>query len=160
MSLAQKTEVLMINSRYWIALPILVSGLSLSVCWTKVEYEQVNPFRPITGVMYRLPATTLKLQATHEIISCDPLDIRFSDITLTPEFAPDPEIDAAYMLNHDELRSGLKIIESAKIELTGGMLKKVTYKAQDQTRETIKEGVNTGIKLALAASGVPIPIKA
>jgi hypothetical protein len=151
----------MTNPKRPAALVLLVT-LALCSCTTELTFSRIDPTERIEGVVYHLPATVLVVEATYELVNCIGDKIfEISDVTIKTEVVPDVEKTSTYILNHKKLRAGLKVIDTAKIELhPNRILKKVTYTAKDETREAIKDAAGVATKIGLLASGLPVPAKA
>lgn len=134
-----------------------MSILLISACSTEVKFVPINTSKPIEGVVYHLPATVMSFTPTYQLDECGSQPrIKIAALEVKEEVGADRRPEATYILNHQLLTDWLKMIESAKIELhPTGTLKSVTYKAQDKTREVIKEAFGAAKSIALAASGLP-----
>lgn len=134
-----------------------ISILLFSACSTEVKFAVIDTSKPIEGVVYHLPATEMSFTPTYQLDDCGSQPkIRIVALEVKEEVVADRRPKATYILNHQLLTDWLKMIESAKIELhPTGTLKSVTYKAQDKTREVIKEAFGAAKSIALAASGLP-----
>ncbi len=104
------------------------------------------------GTLYRLARTALDVEMTFELSACDVAPSRASAskqnlavqpvrVSITPVAIPDP--DAEFVVDNEALSTWLKTVESARFEMTKGMLTGVTYEAKDQARETVASGVKT-----------------
>lgn len=136
---------------------ISVSLLLLCSCSTEVKFAAIDTSKPIEGVIYHLPSTEITFTSTYQLDTCGSApEIRIVAVQIKEDIIADRDPSATYMLNHEGLTNWLKMVESAKVELhPTGTLKSVTYKAQDKTREIIKEGFGAAKNIALAASGIP-----
>lgn len=119
--------------------------------------------RPVTtadtvvkGPIYHLPATKLSFTLAYKLNQCAAsAEIALDKVTInSPTVIPDQSAGATFAIDPKELTNWMKALESAKLELQGGLLKTVNYKAKDKTQETVASAVSFLSKVPLLAAGV------
>lgn len=148
------------------ACPLAAVVLATSVfsgCATTITSQPLSkldtPFP--RGVIYRLPVTALDIKATYTLVAC-PTDrtdkpvVRISDASVSAVTIPETDPRFAFLIDPKTLTSWYKTVDDSKIELRDGMLKTVTYEAEDHARDVVGKAVDTLLRFGtISIPGAP-----
>lgn len=132
----------------FLLLVIALAGCSTRIASTPLETHCVtdkgagNPDRCSSprGIIYHLPAKQLTYKMDLELVSCSKPLVNITSISVTEETKRDPHPSARFVIDVDDMTAFNKVIKDASIQLKNGLLTSITYEAEDQTAEIIKEG--------------------
>ncbi|MEQ9575719.1 MAG: hypothetical protein RLN77_09085 [Rhodospirillales bacterium] len=154
----------------------------LAGCTTSVHSVQLSKWNSVDGrkdakkyegVIYHLPMTALEVKASYRLKSCpepvmrkkfNNLDksqnltvselVQLVEGTVSAQAMADHGADATFVIDTEKLTNWFKTVDKAELVLENGMLKSVTYDAEDKTGETLVK--TAGLIMSFAVSpGLP-----
>jgi hypothetical protein len=157
-----------------VALIIFLAAILTTACTTTLTTVPVTSKDPVSpeGVVYYLPRAVFEVSVTQELVNCRVvitgatlIDRRATlvlDVVTSADVTTHLVADTVtpYSVKYEALKNGLKATKATMVLYPNGTLKSVNVTIEDKTTETIANVVQTGIKIAALANGVPLPVAA